>query len=205
MKWVRRMGRALPGSSAAQARTAREVEERVSPAVAALFEGMAEARQHAILDLGPADGTSLAVYSPFARWIRFADILGPSNAAEEWAAALDAIPENPEQPYDAIFAWDVLDRFAPQARPALIARLAELANPSARLLFIVADTDARPARSLRFSLTAVDRMRCTDTGEPPPPYRPLLPAQVARTLEPFQVVRAFSTRAGFREYLAVGG
>lgn len=199
MKWLRRLGRALPGTGAPPERRERAIEERSSPGVAALFEGLAEERQHAILDLGTAVGESLAVYSPFARWIRFADVLG-NSFGDDWQAAIDAIPPNPEQPYDAIIGWDVLDRYPPQARPAIMARLAELASPEARLLLVVSDADASASRSLHFALLGVDRMRWSETDEPAPAYARLLPAQAQRALEPFRMKKAFSTQAGFREY-----
>lgn len=202
LTWVRRIGRAFPRAGTPPERRARAAEDRSSPGVAALFDGLVEERQHAILDLGTAIGESLAVYSPFARWIRFADVLGGSFG-DDWRAAIDAIPPNPEQPYDAIIGWDVLDRYPPEARPAIMTRLAELASPDARLLLVVSDADAGASRSLRFALLAVDRMRWSETNEPAPAYARLLPAQAQRALEPFRVKKAFSTQAGFREYFAV--
>jgi hypothetical protein len=157
-----------------------------------------------VLDLGPAAGPSLEVYGRFARWIRFADLLDAASHGG-WAAALGDLPPHPERPYDLVFAWDILDRIFPEERPRLIARLAELSAPRARM-YVAVDASGRSAvQPLGFRLLDVDSVGYEPTGPPRPPLPPLLPAEVERLLSPFRVSRAFTVKGGLREYVAVRG
>lgn len=203
MHWVRRIGRHPPPAAPTPDPAVPEPAERITPGLAAVFERVSEDRSHAVLDLGSADGSSLRVYSRFARWVRFADVLDSASSPAGRAAALSSLPPNPERPYDLVFAWDILDRLPPQDRPGLVARLAELSAPGARLFIVVESSDLRPTDLLRFTLAGIDRVRYESTGEPRPVHAPVLPADVKRLIEPFQVHRAFSTRVGLREYVAV--
>ncbi|MEX2572163.1 MAG: methyltransferase domain-containing protein [Gemmatimonadota bacterium] len=176
---------------------------RATAGAAALFERVREDRSRAILDLGPAAGSSLRVYGRFARWVRFADALAEATSPQIWRPMLEALPPNPERPYDVVVAWDILDRLPPKARPALVERLTALSGPEARLFVVTASPDHPPLELLHFALETVDRMRYEHTGLPHPRHPPLLPAEVNRLLMPFEVTRAFSTQVGLREYVAV--
>jgi hypothetical protein len=173
------------------------------PGLAALFERVVPDRSHAVLDLGEGDGSSLAVYSAYARWIRFADVLRDAASPETWLRTLQDIPSNPERPYDIIFLWDALDRVQPQDRAGLMARIAQLSAPDARLHAIVESPDKPALDLMRYSLTGRDRLLMEPSGAPRPIHPPIKPADVKGTLEPFHLLKAFSTRAGVREYVAV--
>lgn len=175
---------------------------RAAPGVAALFEGLPRDGSHTVLDLGPSAEAHLRVYGPFARQVRFADLLTSPPHGQAWSAALNALPPHPERPYDVVLAWNLLDRIWPEERPPLVARLAELTAPGARLYTLVR-TSAEPTEPRhRFILVDVDRMHDEATGAPLPTHAPLLPAEVERLLRPFEVVRAFTLRSGMREYVA---
>jgi hypothetical protein len=201
--WLRRTGRNVPPAVAATDRSAPGPVERPAPGVAALFEGVGEDRRHAILDLGPAAASNFKVYSRFARWVRFADLLGAASSREGWAAARDALPLQPERPYDLVLGWDVLDRLPPEERPRLVERLVELTAPGARLYVVVESSPEPTAHLLRFELLDTDRMSYEATALARPVWPPLLPSKVERLLMPFQVRRAFTSRVGLREYVAV--
>jgi hypothetical protein len=203
--WLRRIGRARspPPAAAEPEQPAPAPVERATPGVAALLEGVSEDRTHSVLDLGPAADSSLRVYSRFARWVRFADLFAATSSPDGWLAALNAVPVQRERPYDLVFAWNVLDRIVPEERPRLIGRLAELTAADARL-YVVVDTSHEAAGSPHsFALLNVDRMRYELVSEARPGWPPLLPAEVERLLAPFQVVRAFTSKVGLREYVAV--
>jgi hypothetical protein len=156
-----------------------------------------------VLDLGPAVASNFKLYSRFARWVRFADLLDVASSREGWAAARDALPMQPQRPYDLVFGWDILDRLPPEERPRLVERLVELTAPDARLYVVVESSPEPAAHLLRFELRDTDRMSYEATAVPRPVWPPLLPAQVERLLTPFQVRRAFTSRVGLREYVAV--
>jgi hypothetical protein len=101
----------------------RETLERVSPAVAALFEPVHADGSHAVLDLGPASPSSFNVYGRFARWIRFAEALSLPLPIYDSADPFRVVPENPQQPYDLVLAWNVFDVVPPEARRLLVERL----------------------------------------------------------------------------------
>jgi hypothetical protein len=177
--------------------------ERASPGLAALFDSVGEGASHSVLDLGPARGRHLQVLGPFARQVRFAGLVPRSCVGEAWAALLRALPPNLDSPYDVVLGWDLLDRLDPDERAAAVARLAEVSAPRARLHLIVDATGAALTQPWAFTLSEPGRLIEEAIGAPLPVSHPLLPAQVERTLSPFEVVRAFVTRGGPREYLAM--
>jgi hypothetical protein len=179
----------------------RETLERVSPAVAALFEPVHADGSHAVLDLGPASPSSFNVYGRFARWIRFAEALSLPLPIYDSADPFRVVPENPQQPYDLVLAWNVFDVVPPEARRLLVERLIEITSDDARLLVIAGIGGVRSAPQ-NFSLLSEDRMRY-EIAPGGAFYPPILPAEMAQLLEPFRIERAFSSSAGFREYLAL--
>lgn len=203
MSWLRRMGRDPSPPGPPPEEPVQEHVERASPGIAALLDGLSEDRSHAVLDLGPAADSSLRVYSRFARRIRFADLFDAAQSHDLWVDALNALPEQPERPYDLVFIWNLLDHVSPEERPRLVARLAALTAEDARLYVVVEGSGDGPSSPLRFSLVDVDRMRYEPGTAAPPPWPPLLPAEVDRLLAPFQVVRAFTSKVGLREYVAM--
>jgi hypothetical protein len=205
VNWLRRIARPPPAAPEAPASPAPEAVEGAAPGVTALLSGVRADRSHAVLDLGPAADSNLRVYGRFARWIRFADLLGESGWPRSGRSAgglVGRIPAQPENPYDLVFAWDALDRLFPEDRPRLVERLAELSTPDARLHLVVRADDA-PDHSLRFTLLDVNRIRYAPMASAPLPRPRLLPAELMKLLLPFQVVHAFTLRSGLREYVAV--
>ena len=205
MDWLRRTGHPSPTEAHAAAVAQPEPIEGAAPGVAALLNGICEDRSHAVLDLGPAGDHSLRLYSRFARWIRFADLLGePWRQAEGSAAGpLKTMLPQLERRYDLVFAWDILDRLFPDDRPHLMEWLADGTAPDARLHALMRASEHAIMSPLRFTLLDIDRIRYESTGTARLPPSRLLPADVAKVLMPFQVVHAFTLKTGFREYVAV--
>jgi hypothetical protein len=177
--------------------------ERGSAGLAALFEGVPKSRGLALLDLGAADGDSLAVYQRFARWIRFADVLTAAATPTGWPETLRSLPANPPRPYDLVFAWDALERLPPEEHPRLLARLSAISARGAKLLILLQAPDDPSLHLLSFSLRSTGRLRAEPTGEIRPPHPSIPPAAVKGLLEPFRLHRAFTTRVGLREYVAI--
>lgn len=199
MDWLRGSGRPA-STAAAPSDPGAAPTEGAAPGVAALVEGLTQDRSHSVLDLGPAVNLNLSTYGRFARWMRFADVLGEGG----WTHAggpLSGIPPQPEHPYDLVFGWDALDRLFPEDRPRLVERLAELTAPGARLHLIVR-ADEPVSRPLRFTLIELNRIRYEPTAGAPLPRPRLLPAELMKLLAPFQVQHAFTLRSGLRECVA---
>jgi hypothetical protein len=206
VNWLNRIGRSPPVDAPAPADAEPESVEGAAPGVAALLRGVSEDRSHAVLDLGPASDRSLRVYSRYARWIRFADLLGEAwrpRAQGSPAGLLKTVLPQPERPYDLVFAWDIMDRLFPDDRPRLVEWLADITAPDTRLHVLVRASEAAPMRPLRFSLIDIDRIRYEPTSTARLPPSRLLPADVAKLLAPLHVVNAFTLKTGFREYVAV--
>ncbi|CAN5784929.1 hypothetical protein BH23GEM9_BH23GEM9_29210 [soil metagenome] len=207
MSWLRRAGRPSPEPAAQpDEESLPDATEAAAPGVASLFEGVSEDRSHAVLDLGAATPSSLGVYSRFARQIRFADLTGQLDSQQGWRSAaevLDAIPYQPGHPYDLIFAWDVLDRLLPEYHAPVVARLAEVTGPAARLHVVARAFEAATTQPLRFALLDTNRMRHEAAGAPVPTQPLLLPARIAQLLAPFRVVHGFTLKGGLREYVAI--
>ena len=204
MDWKRRLGRTPPPEAATRTEPSTQAAgaERATPGVAALLDGITEDRSHAVMDLGPASDSSLRVYGRFARKVRFEDLL--TAAAEGgWPKALAEMRDQPELPYDLVFAWDILDRTSPEERRRLITRLTQLTAPNARM-FVTVDASGSPmAQPLKYTLLDLNRLRCEPIGPARPARPPLLPAEVEKLLVPFHVVRAFTLKGGLREYVAL--
>jgi hypothetical protein len=179
------------------------VTERQTPGVAAFLQGVTEDRSHAVLDLGPASESSLNIYGRFARRVRFSDVLAAATSPQGWAGAINALPPQPERPYDLVFAWDIMDRLDAEGRKRLVERLAAISAPDARIHLMVEEAEKAATVPLRFTLLDVDRVRCEATGPARATPPRLLPAQVEKVLSPFKVQRAFTLKGGLREYVAV--
>lgn len=205
MDWLRRIGREVPAPAPEPPEEPAQQPgvERSSPGLAAFFDGVAEDRSHAVLDLGSASDSSLRLFSRFARWVRFADLGTQPTDPGAWPGTLAAIPPNSKRPYDLVFAWDIFDRLEPGQRPDLVQHLVEITDPAARLFLTVTSAGRGPIQPMRFAVLDTDRMRFQAIGNPAPVIAPLLPGEVERMLAPFHVVRAFTSRVGLREYVAV--
>lgn len=204
MGWLDRFtGEDAPVAETAPEPDAPEGLERPSLGVKALFDGIELDAAHSVLDMGRASESSFNVYGRYARRIRFADLLR-DDRRPDLPRALDAsVPPQPDRPYDLILAWDLLDRVAPESRAPLVARLAELSAPRARLHVLVDASDHPTVQPFHFTVLDVDRVRYTPAGAERPARGRLLPAEVERLLAPFEVVRAFTSRSGMREYVGI--
>lgn len=206
MDWLRRIGRSPSPEAPTPPEPLPEPVEGAAPGVAAVLKGVSAGGNHSVIDLGPASDRSLQVYSRFARWIRFADVLGeawrPRAPAPAAGLLREAVPQ-PSRPYDLVFAWDILDRLFPQYRPQLAEWMLDVTAPDARLHIIVRTSEDVPMQPMRFVLLDTDRIRYEPTSTAKLPPSRLLPADVARVLAPLQVVHAFTLKTGFREYVAV--
>jgi hypothetical protein len=203
--WLRRLGQSPAPESPSSPEPLPEAVEGAAPGASIVLKGVSEDRSYSVIDLGPASDQSLRVYGRFARWIRFADVLGESwHRAPGSAAGLleEAVPQG-DRPYDLVFAWDFLDRLFPDSRPQLAEWLADVTAPDARVHLLVRTSEDVPMQPMRFVLLDVDRIRYEPTSSAKLPPSRLLPADVARVLAPLQVAHAYTLKTGFREYVAI--
>ena len=205
MDWLRRLRRPPPRADEG----GEEVGDgpapvaRSSPGVAALFSRLREDGSHVILDLGPASEAHLRILRGHARRVRFAGLLPTPPRGAALADALEALPPHPEQPYDVVLAWNILDLLEEGERASLVERLAGLTAEDAVLHAVVEPSESAVRSAVRFTLRDRETVARRALGASVPGGRPLLPAQVERVLAPFEVVHGYTLRGGLREYLAV--
>jgi hypothetical protein len=206
VSWLSRTGRSPSPEPPAPSAPLPEPVEGAAPGAASVLTGAGDDRSHSLIDLGPASDSSLRVYGRYARWVRFADVLGETwgpHAAGSAAGLLkEAVPRT-DRPYDRVFGWDILDRIFPQHRPQLAEWVADVTTPEARLHILVRTSEDVPIQPTRFILLEADRIRYETIGSAKLPPSRLLPAEVARVLAPLQIVHAVTLKTGFREYIAV--
>lgn len=179
--------------------------ERRAPALAALFERIHADRRHSILDFGVASTAHLRFLGRYARTIRFAGFVPDLPPGTGWRVAISTLPALPTAPYDAVLAWDLLDRTPPELRGELMARLAEVTAPGALLYAVVHGGRRDVLQPVRTTLLGHDRLMTEPVGAPEAASPPLLPAPLERLVAPFGVVQAFTLRSGEREYLVRKG
>lgn len=204
MDWLRRKVRPAGRPEAAAPEPDPGVSESAAPGIAELLEGLGGAGELAVLDLGPARSSNLEWYSGFARYVRFADLLGdgrPAHRYDSLTGRLADLPTLPGRPFDVILIWDTLDRLGGEDRARLVARLAELSGPGTRVHAIVRAPEFGSALPLRFSIVGSGRIRYEPVGGVPIPRPPIRPAELAPLVAPFRVVRGFTLRGGLREYV----
>lgn len=200
MAWPRRPDHP-PADPRASAQARAETFEGAAPGIAALFQGIAEDRTHAVLDLGPASDQNLRVYGRFARWIHFADLFGETWSHSHSGGGLQ-LPRL-ERAYDIVLGWDILDRMFPESGARLVQWLASTTAPGARVHVIVRASEDAISQPLRFTLQDLGRIRYEIAGTARLPLARLLPADVRKVLAPLQIQHAFTLKSGLREYLAV--
>lgn len=178
-------------------------EERTSLGLKELFDGVVSDDAHSVLDLGRAAASSFTVFGRYARRIRFADLLRDERRPDLSAAMAASVPVQPDHPYDLILAWDLLDRIDAGERGMVVRRLAELSAPRARIHVLVNASDRPLIQRYQYAVVALDKVRQELDGPERPVGDRMLPAEVERLLDPWEVVRAFSSRSGMREYVGV--
>jgi len=174
-----------------------------APGIAALLDRLQDDRLGTVLDLGPGTAGNLRWFSPLARRIRFADLVSSWRAGGSLKAVLDHLRRCPDQPYDLVLAWNVLDQVAPEQRPGVVQCLGAVTEPGAHLHFMIDMSDQRFVRPARFTVVDTEHVRREDAGPPQPAQPRLKPAEVEPLIEPFRIVHAFVLRTGMREYVAV--
>lgn len=200
MSWLDRFGASSSEPPAEAVEPSRE--ERAAPGLASLFASLSPDGRHSILDLGGAEGRRLRLLGRFARSVRFAELVPYPPEGSDLDAALERIGHQPGMGYDVVLAWDVFDRLDEPQRERLLQRIVEVTLPGARLHAMADASGDVTTRPVRMSLLDMDRL-ATEPAGPPEPARPaLLPRQVERLLDPFEVVSGFSLRGGLREYVA---
>ncbi|MDX1494422.1 MAG: class I SAM-dependent methyltransferase [Longimicrobiales bacterium] len=203
MSWLEHF--AASSSESARESPASAPEERAAPGLASLFAALSPDGRHSVLDLGSAEGRRLRLLGRFARSVRFAELVPFPPQGADLDAALRRLGDRPGDGYDVVLAWNVFDRLQEAERERLLERLVEVTSPGARLHAMTDASGSAAIQPVRITVLELDRLATEPAGPSEPARPPLLPRQVERLLRPFDVVRGFSLKGGWREYVAQRG
>jgi hypothetical protein len=159
-----------------------------------------------VLDLGPASTANVELLASVPARLHVADLVGALRSGahrglganwEEW------LP--PDQHFDLIFTWDLLNYLTPQAIAHLSEALSRRCRNGTQLLAWISIRDPLLSGPGRFEwVSRREARRVSDVegqrtaGLPSPRYRE---PQLLRWLDGFKVQRAFLLRHGVQEYL----
>ena len=175
----------------------------------ALLDSLHPEPRHAVLDLGPPLAGNIKLLSGLGCRVRIADLHRSLSAEsvesrqpDAMAALLERLlPLLPDERFDALLAWDVLDYLRPDQVSSLMARLTPACRPGALALVMVSTRrqipPGRPATG-------------SSTGSPSSCDGPLQPTRacplytqldLAHLMPGFSVRRSYPVASGMQEYL----
>jgi len=174
-----------------------------------LLDSLAPESRPAVLDLGAPLASHLRLLSGLGCRVRIADLhrsLCAESLESRQPEAMGALferllPLAPDEQFDALLAWDVLDYLRPDQVQALMARLTPAFRPEALALVLVSTRRQIPARPQRYRI--VDRETLAYDG-PQQPVRACpryTQGDLARMLPGFSVRCSLLLRNGVQEYL----
>jgi hypothetical protein len=180
-----------------------------SESLKALLDSLQPEARHAVLDLGPPLAGNIQFLSALSCRVRIADLHRSLSAEslesrqpEAMSALLERLlPLEPDERFDALLAWDVLDYLRPDQVSALLARLTPACRPGALALVMVSTRRQIPARPARYRIVDRQTLDCDGPLQPMracPLYTQL---DLAHLIPGFSVRRSFLLRSGIQEYL----
>ena len=188
-----------------------EVVVRGSPGLAAFLAAVRATSGCRMLDLGPALPVNFAIYSTFARAVRFVDLLRGARELPErvkqppilTTEAVTKLLAGLDAPYHGILLWDALDYLGINETRVLVERLARCSGPGTRLFALVSATHRMSSIPLRFEILDAERLAYRAVSSETCASPELPPAEVERRIAPFRAERVFLLRHGVREYVGV--
>jgi len=176
-----------------------------------LVDSLRPGSRHAVLDLGPPIASNVRFLSDRSCRVRIAD-LHRALATEslesrkpEAIAALFArlLPLAPDERFDALLCWDVLDYLRPDQVTALMQRLSPVCQPGALALALVSTRSQIPTRPRRYRIVDRETLACDGPEQPQRPCPRHSQGDLARTMAGFSVRRSVLLRNGVQECLLV--
>jgi hypothetical protein len=184
-----------------------------SPALKAIFDGLAPGSRHEVLDLGPPIAGNVRLLSALSCRVRIADLhrslaVEPveSRRPEAMGALFERLlPLAPDERFDALLAWDVFDYMRPDQVSSLMARLTPAFRPEALVLVLASTRRQIPARPLGYRIVDRENVAYDGSLQPSRPGPRYTQPDLARMMPGFSVRRSFLLRNGVQEYLFVRG
>jgi hypothetical protein len=180
-----------------------------SQSLKVLLDSLHSESRHSVLDLGPPLASNIKLLSGLGCRVRIADLHRSLSAESIESRQPEAmglllerlLPMAPDERFDALLAWDVLDYLRADQVSSLMARLTPACRPGALALVMVSTRRTIPARPLRYRIVDGDTLDCDGPLQPTrtcPLYTQL---DLAHMMPDFAVRRSFLLRNGIQEYL----
>jgi hypothetical protein len=175
----------------------------------ALLDSLHPEPRHAVLDLGPPLAGNIKLLSGLGCRVRIADLhrsLGAepveSRQPDAMAALLERLlPLLPDERFDALLAWDVLDYLRPDQVSSLMARLTPACRPGALALVMVSTRRQIAARPAHYRIVDRESLDCDGPLQPTRPCPLYTQLDLAHLMPGFSVRRSYLLRSGIQEYL----
>ena len=199
---------ALRGSSAARDELP-EAAALNAPLFRSLVDGLQDGKRRVILDLGPPQPATVALFRghrcrlEIADFANGLDVLNAELAAGTRREVTEAmLPKRRDEPTDIVLCWDLLNYLERPALAALMSVLAERLRPRALVHALVIYSTPRMAlRPLRIAPSDDARLLCqARTGEQKNAPR-YTPEDLAKCTPDFEVERAVLLKNGMQEFL----
>ncbi len=184
-----------------------------SLALKELLDSLRPGSRHSVLDLGPSVAANVRFLAALSCRVRIADLVRAMAAEPVESRRPEAVPAlfdrllplAPDETFDAVLAWDVLDYMRPDQVSCLAERLGRSCRPEAPVLVFVSTRRTIPATPLRHRI--VDRENVAHDGprEPSRPCPRYGQHDIRRLMPAFSVRRSFLLRTGIQEFLLAPG
>jgi hypothetical protein len=162
-----------------------------------------------VLDLGPPLANNIKFLSGLGCRVRIADLhrsLSAESLESRQPEVMGALferllPLTPDERFDALLAWDVLDYLRPDQVSFLMARLSPACRPGALALVMLSTRRQIPARPARYRIVDRETLSCDGPLPPARPCPQYTQLDLARMMPGFSVKRSYLLRSGTQEYL----
>ena len=182
-----------------------------SQSLKALLDSLQPEARHAVLDLGPPLAGNIKLLSGLGCRVRIADLvrsLGAESLESRQPEVMGALferllPLTPDERFDALLAWDVLDYLRPDQVSSLMARLTPACRPGALALVLLSTRRQIPARPAHYRIVDPQTVDCDGPLQPLRACPLYTQPDLANMMPGFSVRRSFLLRSGIQEYLLV--
>jgi hypothetical protein len=184
-----------------------------SQALKALLDSLRPESRHTVLDLGPPIAGNIEFLSALSCRVRIADLhrsLAAESIEDRRPEAMGAtlarlLPIAPDERFDALLAWDVLDYLRPDQVSTLMSRLTAACREEALVLVLASTRRQIPATPLRHRILDRESMVSEGPLEPQRPGPAHGQTDLRRMMPGFSVRHSVLLRSGVQEYLFARG
>jgi hypothetical protein len=186
-----------------------QIETLSSPGLEEALRGFLDEGDCRVLDLGCAVPSNVEYLSAVASKIQIVDAIDRDQRAGSAEgsgvcrlSSLRSLIDGHRNSFNLVLLWDVINYLTPEQAERVLAVVAELCLPNARLHAIIFATDTMPDLPNRYRIVDGARLAYEATTTELRGAPSLPPAAVEKLLEGFRIEHSFVLRHGVHEYVA---